>query len=144
MIVDEQTILKKIYSRYKNCLDRSLKLGIKPPILDDYLEIFYESYSKDFCCPYCKNKMEIIGSDQRHIFSFDHIIPLSNKGTNDKANLKLCCYMCNIVKGTVSLDLWNTILTTFSNEERIRYLNEAYYGALGSKIDRARLEEKTQ
>ncbi len=48
------------------------------------------------CCEYCLSQQRYAS----HRFSIDHILPESLGGTNDPANLALCCQGCNNFKFT--------------------------------------------
>ena len=45
-------------------------------------------------CEYCRSQMNLTGHD----FTIDHIIPEAEGGSNDFANLCLCCFWCNNFK----------------------------------------------
>jgi 5-methylcytosine-specific restriction endonuclease McrA len=51
-------------------------------------------------CAYCGKPI----IDEKHGATFDHILPLSKKGTTSKDNLFLCCFDCNQEKGSLSLE----------------------------------------
>lgn len=52
----------------------------------------------DYICPYCGDPFK-----DGHI---DHIIPVSQGGTNDRENLVYCCAFCNMSKGARMLEDW--------------------------------------
>lgn len=47
------------------------------------------------CCEYCQSQERIVGEE----FTIDHVIPRAKGGSDDAANLALCCYVCNPLKG---------------------------------------------
>lgn len=51
-------------------------------------------------CAYC---FGVLGSDNKHL---DHIVPLSNGGTNTICNVVYACARCNLSKGSKSLVDW--------------------------------------
>ena len=51
-------------------------------------------------CAYCGKPIIY----EKHGATFDHILPLSKKGTTSKDNLFLCCFDCNQEKGSLSLE----------------------------------------
>lgn len=50
-------------------------------------------------CGYC-------GCDLRGVYEIDHILPLTRGGTNEVANLMVCCEKCNYEKSRLTLDEW--------------------------------------
>jgi hypothetical protein len=51
-------------------------------------------------CPICRVKLVAIGDNMPTI---EHIIPLSNGGSNHKSNLKVICRACNHARNLVKL-----------------------------------------
>ena len=47
-------------------------------------------------CEYCRSHSDLTGHD----FTVDHITPLAAGGTDDFANLSLCCFWCNSFKNS--------------------------------------------
>ena len=52
-------------------------------------------------CAYCG---KAIVDEKQHGATFDHVLPLSKKGTTSKDNILLCCFECNQEKGSLSLE----------------------------------------
>jgi 5-methylcytosine-specific restriction endonuclease McrA len=52
----------------------------------------------------CNNKCRYCGKQlSRRTMTFDHVIPLSRGGMHEVSNLVICCYQCNIDKGSLTL-----------------------------------------
>lgn len=47
------------------------------------------------CCEYCQSQERVTGE----ACTMDHVIPRAKGGSDDFANLALCCYVCNPLKG---------------------------------------------
>ena len=46
------------------------------------------------CCEYCRPQERVTGEE----FTMDHVVPRVKGGSDDFANLALCCYVCNRYK----------------------------------------------
>ena len=52
----------------------------------------------NYICQYCgRNGLESL--DDWHSCTVDHVIPVSEGGTDDESNLVTCCSYCNAIKG---------------------------------------------
>lgn len=80
---NEKTIMKK--------QKRSIRSEIP---MKRRLKIFQRD---KYTCSYCNYKNGIDGEKER-IMSIDHIVPISQGGTNKEDNLTTCCLNCNIRK----------------------------------------------
>lgn len=58
-------------------------------------------------CHYCHTKLN------GKTATIDHIIPLSNGGTNDLINLVLCCFWCNILKSNKDYNEFKAIMDRY-------------------------------
>jgi hypothetical protein len=47
------------------------------------------------CCEYCQSQERVTGEE----FTIDHVLPRAKGGRTIYANLALCCYVCNPIKG---------------------------------------------
>ena len=66
-------------------------------------EIFTSSSGR---CVYCDIKMTYNDWPSLTYATIDHIIPLDKNGTNDKDNLCVACYGCNVSKKNKLLSEW--------------------------------------
>jgi 5-methylcytosine-specific restriction endonuclease McrA len=81
--------------RAKTAKARSLKLGIKGCFTKKTIEnLFTKQLGRCVCC----------GELLRNGFEVDHIVPLSNGGTNYPNNLQLLTKKCNRAKGSKSME----------------------------------------
>ena len=133
--------------RRTNSTNKRLNIyGIAPIRPDRIRKLFLRSIRSGLYCEYCGEKMELFASrrDFRMAISIDHIIPLSNGGTNSEGNLKVCCTRCNLVKGTMTQDQFLFILKQFEENrghaEKIAWLNDSYKHALAYKMERMCIE----
>lgn len=64
-------------------------------------------------CEYCLSQMNLTGHD----FTIDHITPETEGGSDDFANLCLCCFWCNTFKQAVTIrtDPRTNLLTRLFN-----------------------------
>ncbi len=99
-----------IYSRNSDFIRRTKKNQIKITMSKKtYLELKNKKY-----CSYCKIKLN------KENFTIDHIIPISNKGTNEKINLLSCCRKCNTSKHNHDLIEWSTNKNLELNKEILK------------------------
>lgn len=134
----EKAIKDKVIKRFYSCVKRSNHLHISPPTRELFLELIEESLKEGFKCFYCKEDMSLV--DPPRIFSFDHVVPLSNGGNNLKENLKVCCVRCNLIKGTLSLKSFNLLINKLTSEERTQLFQEWFHYFLSNKIARVKGE----
>lgn len=61
-------------------------------------------------CHYCGRDLDIYATpgNYKMTLSLDHKIPFSKKLDNSVDNLVICCYRCNIAKGTKSYEAFKT------------------------------------
>jgi 5-methylcytosine-specific restriction endonuclease McrA len=78
-------------------------------------------------CPYCGVPF---GESRWERMTIEHLIPVSRNGDNSIKNLSLCCAMCNQLRGSLSLPLFNRLikilLERFSREELIQITQELH------------------
>lgn len=57
-------------------------------------------------CIYCRREMTTDWQHERkaRFATLDHLVPIAQGGTNDPANLVLCCRLCNNVKADSTLE----------------------------------------
>jgi CRISPR/Cas system Type II protein with McrA/HNH and RuvC-like nuclease domain len=133
--------------RRTNSTNKRLNIyGIIPVRPDRIRKLFLQSINNGLICSYCGEKMELFASreDFRMAISVDHIVPLSNGGTNSEENLVVCCTRCNLVKGTSTQDQFLFILNQFKEQQghdkMIAWLNDSYKHALAYKMERMCIE----
>lgn len=74
--------------RFRGARRSSIKPGVRFRVLQKH----------GFCCVYCgRNAGEVR-------LEIDHVIPVSQGGTNDEANLTVACFACNRGRGAAPID----------------------------------------
>jgi 5-methylcytosine-specific restriction endonuclease McrA len=58
-------------------------------------------WSADPYCAMCKGLTDM--SQGQHGFELDHVVALTNGGTNDDANMQVLCYSCHDIKTNADL-----------------------------------------
>jgi hypothetical protein len=91
-------LYRKVLAFCNSCHSRSP--SIDPATYHDVFALFYTSLMNGFVCSYCGCEMDLVSDD--HQVSVDHVVPLVRGGTNDIANLVLCCRHCNTQKASVN------------------------------------------
>jgi len=79
----------------------------------------------------------------KRAYSIDHIVPVSNGGTNDDRNCVPCCGSCNSEKGTLSINEHR--LRSFMKKKGLRPLNAAqieFFRKSGVHVTLAALNHK--
>lgn len=139
---------ENLISRRTTSTNKRLNIfGIEPITTDRIRRLFITSVKSGLICSYCGEKMDLFAprEDFRMVISVDHVVPLSNGGTNDTNNLTVCCTRCNLVKGTMKQDQFMFILKSFEDsrgrEEKIAWLNDSYKHALAYKVERSGVEK---
>lgn len=95
-------------------------------------------------CFYCKNAL--LDKNQKYLFEIEHIIPLSDGGTNWPANLSLSCKKCNQKKGSKSSNVFWKILRSEHGDELISHsrAENKKHSNLKIKITTMRKDELTK
>lgn len=88
-----------VMRRYQTCCARSNTLSVQGPQLNDFQQVVEESVNNGFICDYCGRLMTWGDEGKGRLMSIDHVLALSQHGSNDYANLAVCCYSCNMLKG---------------------------------------------
>jgi len=137
--------LKKIITkRYNSHKNRCEGLGKIPPTKEIITEVLVESWKKGFLCDYCKTQMLIKDYPPfRHVPSIDHIKPISMGGNSLKDNLTVCCFGCNIIKGTLNGNTYIELLGKIGvgSELYKQIFKESFNGKLANKIQRKKEEQ---
>lgn len=96
-------ILKKISSAKGSLVSRSKKYGVECNVTTEELrQLVYENYGEP--CKYCGKILTV------DTLVFDHIIPISKKGSSNIENLQIICKSSNGVKGSLTEDNFNILL----------------------------------
>jgi 5-methylcytosine-specific restriction endonuclease McrA len=56
-----------------------------------------------YVCEYCSKNMQFHNSKEKDYVTIDHLVPLSNGGSNRIDNLVVCCNECNHTKADLSI-----------------------------------------
>jgi 5-methylcytosine-specific restriction endonuclease McrA len=141
-----QDFVNLVSRRYNSIVNRSKLLKILPPTYDEILQILLNSYKAGFKCEYCgvelllKDKFPYLG-----VASIDHRIPLSKCGKVGYSNMAVVCCRCNLVKGTMSSEVYIKLIKLLSMPEnkelRDSFFNEIIAGKLAYKIERNYIEK---
>jgi len=92
-------LTKTIFMRYYNCCRRALKYNNM--IILDYKQIeniVRVSLANGFKCPTCGVVMAVNNGQtevESHVYSIEHVLPLSKGGENTIENMTICCRKCN-------------------------------------------------
>jgi 5-methylcytosine-specific restriction endonuclease McrA len=111
-----------VRNKIKELIDRKEKsanikasaIGIHPITKEDILSVFIAAWGDGFKCKYSNKPLDIWATNNlesmRTATSLDHIIAISNGGTNAKENLELISHECNIIKGKVREKLFKAAI----------------------------------
>lgn len=117
-----------------------------PATCDDFIGAFRTAWENGFSCHYCKAPLKPRTPPPEKPIdtaSVDHYISIFMGGKNEASNLRICCYGCNIFKGTARGDLFEQVVRIVLKEpggaQLWRELKiSAYQGALARKLERQR------
>ena len=130
------TIISRRFSSHKG---RSIRLGIKVPIKEDFEKIVFECFDTGGRCHYCEQELKINSVyPYKDTISIDHKIPLALGGTNNIHNLAVCCHQCNIIKSTLSYYTYLRLLNLLKKDKELfdKIFEEIFRGSLANKIER--------
>ncbi len=122
-----------------------------PEIDKDILEkqvnyYFHLREMENIYCGYCKIELEYPTKYPHYNTpSLDHKIPqVYPDGTNTFDNILICCYQCNIVKGTMLAETYFKMLELLSvdPEMSITIQNQLFIGRLANMLERKTKKEK--
>jgi 5-methylcytosine-specific restriction endonuclease McrA len=119
-------LIKHIKTRHNSHKNKALyKFFIDPPLEKDIAILFKESLNNGFCCKYCLTPLNMYATkdDITAAISLDHVIPLTNGGSNKLQNLQLICHRCNIVKNKTHPDYFDTITIALRDKYGVEGLN---------------------
>ncbi len=135
-------LLSHIKTRYNSHKNKALyKFFIDPPIEQDIAILFRESLLNGFSCKYCSTPLNMYATkdDITAAISLDHIIPLTNGGSNKLQNLQLICHRCNIVKNKTHPDYFDTITIALKEKYGVdglnNFLNSIYPSLFANQIN---------
>lgn len=106
-----------------------------------------ESLDNGFKCCYCTRVMtqHTKDSHSRDAYAIDHIKPAHIGGFNAIENINICCHRCNIIKGTMDLEVFLDLIKmvmTYDEEKREAHLNQLFIGCEAREIKRYIKEDK--
>lgn len=110
-------------------------------------EHFKFSGKEKLFCEYCSVELET-KTNYPHLTapSLDHKTPKFNKGKNEFNNIAICCCRCNIVKGTLSAENYQTIIDLIlihkDRELLDTILNQWFGGRKANKLNRLEKEKE--
>lgn len=119
-------LIKHIKSRYISHKNKALnKFFIDPPLEKDIAILFRQSLNNGFSCKYCLTPLNMYATkdDITDAISLDHIIALTNGGSNKLQNLQLICHKCNTIKNKVHPDYFDTVTMALKEKYGIDGLN---------------------
>lgn len=103
-------------------------------------KIRFEVFKRDmFKCQYC-GKSPI--KDQDVVLEVDHIVPVSEGGSNDMINLITSCWDCNRGKGARKLDDRQILVTQHEEIEKLQIENEQFDHLIEYKKELMNVEVK--
>jgi 5-methylcytosine-specific restriction endonuclease McrA len=120
-------LISHIKRRYLTHKNKALnKYFIDPPLEKDIAILFRQSLNDGFKCKYCLTPLNPYAKlkDVVTAISLDHVIPLTNGGSNKLQNLQLICHKCNIVKNKAHPDYFDTITIALKEKYGIDGLNK--------------------
>lgn len=129
---------KRWNSYNKSCKDK--KYDNERASLEMFEQLFIDSYNDDdFKCFYCGRPLNTkSGYPYKATPSVDHYLPLSKGGIGGGCNIVLCCYVCNIVKGTMSGHCYEEALRVLKHSKHWKALMDEWFeGRRANKIARA-------
>ena len=142
-----ENVKKKISIRYYSLRTRCKRLNIEPPKKELIFQIAKENYENGFKCSYCDTVLSInpLHPYKSTVISIDHKIPLANNGTNKKENIIICCYRCNIVKGTMKYKIFLKLLKILKKENALdEVLDGMFQSRFANKLERVKNENKNR
>lgn len=96
-------------------------------------------------CGYCERELKYPTTyPYYNTPSIDHMRPLIREGENTFDNIKICCFQCNICKGTMFAETYQMMLFLLdSNKEwKTKILDELFIGRKANKLARLRKEKE--
>ena len=129
--------------RYYNLIRRCERLGMEPPLKDIITNIIFDCYKNGFACFYCGKQLKFKSpKPYKSALSIDHYVPLSMGGESNKENIVICCFECNIIKGTMAGDVYKKFLASLDAETKQKVFAESFNGKFADKRDRNHSEIK--
>ena len=109
---DCQKAGEKVYYSISSRVGRNYKNYRREKVAHVDLVEITKKYISTKSCPYC-GKNFTKGNPK----SLDHIIPSSLGGTNEHANINICCLICNISRGNLLLVDWFDLCSSVSSTQ---------------------------
>ena len=125
-------------SQYKN--GRHKKYDIERASLKVFEDCLIECYDNGFRCYYCNRKLQLNAKYPFYLTpSIDHYIPISKGGLDEDYNIVACCYVCNLVKGSLSGDLYEEVIEHLKDAPHYKDIMKGWFNSsLAETIDRKR------
>lgn len=118
---ESQPLLKELTGFLKECNDGNMNEHTiqRIPIGK---RLRFEVFTRDkFSCRYCGKSSPTV------ILEIDHVVPVSEGGTNDLHNLATSCFDCNRGKANIIIDSTNVeTMPSFKSMEQHRYQVEEF------------------
>jgi len=130
---------------YHNIVFKKFKKHF-PKATEDEINAYFELRKKSkIFCEYCKTELKTpVPYPYYNVPSIDHKTPKVFGGLNEFSNIAICCYQCNIVKGTMLSETYIKMLKLLSIDKKWsnKIMNELFIGRKANKLERLKKEEK--
>ena len=116
-----------------------------PEASEEEINAYFHLKEKEkIYCKYCQIELQLKSKYDFASPSIDHKQPLSRHGKNKFDNISICCYRCNIVKGTLTSEEYSWLLEALSlinDYKKEAILAGLFLGRKVNKIIRAKNQE---
>lgn len=146
MSVPEITLLRQRFeARWTSIGKRSNWYELTLPPKEELWALLLRAYHNGFKCEYCGTPLKIVDSyPYRNVFSFEHKKSLYVGGDNNLDNMAVICHKCNIVKGTVSEDIWRDMVKTLPKPLFDKFCEEHFAASMAATLERQGKSKKRQ
>jgi len=129
---------------YYNIVFKKFKKHFKETTEQEINDYFHLKEKESIYCEYCKTELKVgMPYPYYNSPSIDHKKPKTSEGKNEFDNIAICCFQCNIVKGTMNSETYEKMLELLSKEPewKNKILNEIFTGRFANKLARLKKEE---